>query len=232
MGESHRALKALYELHQQYQHILDEIALRQRQISSAERLQAQKQQELVNCKARLRDLRLHADQKNLELKSKEQQLNKLREQLNTANTNREYEILSGQIEADLAAKSVLEDEILELLGKIDLQQQELGQLEREFESSQRELERLRQRIESELVHLKHQAEMLAHQFPEAERFLPSEVLSTYRRAVQAFGAGALSRVEGNICTSCYLQITKQRMVELRAGKLLFCSCGRLLVLVD
>ncbi|OYW15709.1 MAG: hypothetical protein B7Z55_14825, partial [Planctomycetales bacterium 12-60-4] len=66
----------------------------------------------------------------------------------------------------------------------------------------------------------------------AEKFLPPDIIQQYRRTVQAFGADALAAVENKVCTSCYVQITSQKLVELRTGKIMFCTCGRLMYLPD
>ncbi len=64
---------------------------------------------------------------------------------------------------------------------------------------------------------------------EAEKILPSTAIVTYRRLVQAHGAGALATVENNACTACFEILSANYLVELNTGKFLFCrTCGRLL----
>ena len=64
-------------------------------------------------------MRVAADQKQLQLKAGEEKIKDLKRKLNAAASNREYQILKEQIAADDMAKSVLEDEIIEALEKID-----------------------------------------------------------------------------------------------------------------
>jgi hypothetical protein len=41
----------------------------------------------------------------------------------------------------------------------------------------------------------------------------------------------MAEVDGNICSFCYVQIPPQMIMELKAGKVMFCkTCGRLLYL--
>ena len=70
-------------------------------------------------KEKLLELRKSADGKSLQLKSNEAKNLDLTAKLNAASSNKEYEIISSQIEADKMANSVLEDEILEALDKVD-----------------------------------------------------------------------------------------------------------------
>ncbi len=68
-----------------------------------------------------------ADQKQLQLKSSEDKVKDLRRKLNAAASNREYQALLEQIAADEMANSVLADEILEALEKIDAFQKNLAE---------------------------------------------------------------------------------------------------------
>ena len=65
----------------------------------------------------------------------------------------------------------------------------------------------------------------------AEARLPENIVAPYRRLVQAYGAAALAEVEagGTACSSCYVNLPAQMVMQVRAGEVLFCKvCGRLL----
>lgn len=63
----------------------------------------------------------------------------------------------------------------------------------------------------------------------AEARLPENVIVPYRRLAQAYGAAALAEVDGTTCTSCYVSLPPQMVVQVREGQALFCkTCGRLL----
>src|ERR1044072_5633250 len=64
-------------------------------------------------------MQMSVDSKQLDLKSGEQKVLDLRVKLNTANSNREYQALIEQIAAAEMAGSVLSDEILEGMEKVD-----------------------------------------------------------------------------------------------------------------
>src|SRR5205823_624676 len=73
------------------------------------------------------------------------------------------------------------------------------------------------------------AEQLQVAITAAEGDLPGEVKVAYRRLVLAYGSGALSAVNGSICSFCYVNIPPQMGVALRGGQVMFCkTCGRLL----
>ena len=81
-----------------------------------------KKEELETLRGKLKQSKMSADQKNLQLKSSEGRIYDLNGKLNIAANNREYEALRSQIAADTMAKSVLEDEILEAVEKVDAAQ--------------------------------------------------------------------------------------------------------------
>ena len=145
-----------------------------------------------------------------------------------AASNREYEILTGQIAADTMANSVLEDEILEALTKIDQVQVDVKKGEQDVATAEADLAKVTKEVADREAGLKSQADTFQAEVAAAEKFLPNDIVPQYRRTVQAFGADALAAVENRFCTNCNIQLTSQKMVELKNGKWMFCTCGRLL----
>jgi uncharacterized protein len=228
MSASSQAIKALHDLHVKLQGVQEDLARGPRQIAAKQTAVDKKKAELDARRDKFKQLKLTADQKNLQLKTNEAKINELRTKLNIAASNREYEIITGQIAADTMANSVLEDEILEALTRIDAMQGEVKEAEQELVAAEAALQKTKADVAAREPGLKETAAALEKQVAEAEKFLPGEIVPQYRRAVQGFGAEALAAVENRVCTACHMQLTAQRMVELNSGKLMFCGCGRLL----
>lgn len=228
MPSSSQAIKALHELHLKLHEVQDELARGPRQVGAKQLAVDKKKAELEARRDKFKQLKLTADQKNLQLKTNEAKLNDLRAKLNIAASNREYEIITGQIAADTMANSVLEDEILEALTRIDGMQGEVKQAEQDVATAEAALKQTQADVAAREPALKETSGKLEKEVAEAEKFLPGDIVPQYRRAVQGFGAEALAAVENKVCTACHMQLTAQRMVELNSGKLMFCGCGRLL----
>lgn len=228
MTATNQGLKSLHEVHQRLQAVQEDLARGPRQIQIKKLAVDRKKTELEDARQSLKQARLTADQKNLQLKTNENKINDLKAKLNAVGSNREYEILTGQIAADTMANSVLEDEILEALTKIDQVQIEVKQREGEVAAAEADLAKVTAEVSARESGLKQQADTLQAEVAEAEKFLPNDIVPQYRRAVQAFGADALASVSNRYCSNCNLQMTQQKMVELKGGKWMFCSCGRLL----
>jgi predicted nucleic acid-binding Zn-ribbon protein len=229
MSAATAGLKRLHELHIRLQDINKQLEHGPRQVKARQQILSKKQAETDALKAELKQTRMLADQKNLQLKTNESKIEQLRGKLNQATSNREFDVIRSQIDADTMANSVLEDEILEVLEKIDQHQQKIKHIEDEAAQVAADVRRVAQEIESAAPKLRDQSSELQTALSEAEKILPATAVPTYRRLVQAHGAGALATVENNACTACFAILSANYLVELNTGKFLFCrSCGRLL----
>jgi predicted nucleic acid-binding Zn-ribbon protein len=223
------ALRNLNELHQKLKEVRDELAKGPRLVRVKVQIVEQKQAELEAGKSDHKAQRMLADQKSLQLKSLEVKLLDLQGKLNQAASNREYDILRGQVEADTVAKSVLEDEILETFDKIEAAAARVKELEVQLVQVKKDEAAMRDKINAAEPGLTERRIKLEAEVTAAEEFLPAETKLQYRRLVQAHGADAMAEVNGNTCTSCYVSLPAQTIVALRTGEILFCKiCGKLM----
>jgi uncharacterized protein len=233
MASASRGLKDLHQLHLKLKTVQEKLDRGPRQVRARLQFAEKKQAEVEAQAAALKQLKMAADQKSLQLKINESKIADLKAKLNVASSNREYDIIRQQIDADTMANSVLEDEILEALTKIDAAQIELKKAQQELETARTEQQRIAAEVGSVEPGLQAEAAELQAALKTAESDLPGSVLDQYRRLVQAHGAGALASVENNACTACYAILSSQLIVELKGDKVLFCrSCGRMLYRPD
>ena len=229
MTTSANTLRELHQLHLRKAELADQLQRGPRQVEARRQFTHRKDMEVEAAREKLLALRKTVDEKNLQLKTNENKIVELKGKLNTASSNREYDVLRSQIDADVMANSVLEDEILEVLEKVDELRAQCGELEQESKRARSEQERVAEEVAAREPKLKLQLDEVGAALSEAERALPHLVSEEYRRLVNAHGARALAAVENNACTECYVGLSPQSRVELNSGKLLFCkSCGRLL----
>jgi hypothetical protein len=209
--------------------VLEQLDRGPKQLKARQQFAQQKQTELEAQREKLKRLKATADEHGLQLKSNEGKIAVLKGKLNAASSNREFDAIKSQIEADSVANSVLEDEILELLEKVDQGRAAVGKLEQEVAAAKAEETRLAAEIAATDAGLRVQASELEAAISQAEGILPADVKVVYRRLVQAYGSEAFSEVEGNICSFCYVQVPSQMLMELKGGKIMFCkTCGRLM----
>ena len=222
-------LQFLHELQQKLKAVQEELDKGPRLIKAKEGLLAKRQAELEEIKALHTAQRKLADQKNLQLKTNETKLADLNAKLNMASTNREFDILKGQIAADKMANSVLEDEILDCMEHVDGLKSKIADAEKAVSDAKDDVRKMAEQVATNEAGLKDRAAKLLPAVAEAESIIPADFVATYRRLVGAHGADALAKVENNVCTSCYVSLSPQQGVELRGGKFIFCiSCGKLM----
>ena len=119
MSVSARALAELHRIHKQLGDLRERKDRGPRQIKVREVNLGKQNEELARLQAEQKAAKIRSDQKNLLLRSSEQKIEDLKVKLNQASSNREYQALKDQIAADQMAGSVLADEILEAMEKVD-----------------------------------------------------------------------------------------------------------------
>jgi len=233
MSTAAGGLRELHQLHLQLASVQEQLDRGPRQVDARVQFRERKQGEVDEQKNVVIEFRKAADERNLQLKTNEAKIEELKRKLNNAASNREFDILKGQIDADTVANSVLEDEVLEILEKIDGAQQELANIERELGVADREHQRVNDEVSEARPGHEQVVEQLTSSIREAESLLPGSVADNYRRLIGAHGAGAMAAVENQSCTACYVAISPQTQVDLNSGEIVFCMmCGRLLYRPD
>lgn len=222
-------LAELHRLHLTAREVQEQIERGPRQLKARQQITAQKQADLEAQRQKHKTLRMNADQKSLQLKSNESKIGELKIKLNQAASNREFDIIRSQMEADTVANSVLEDEILDVLEKVDGAHLAIKKLEEEVGQAKADETRAAAEISAAQPGLQSRLSELQTAIANAESRLPEEIVTPYRRLVQAYGAAALAEVDGTTCTSCYVSLPPQMVMRVRSGEAVFCkTCGRLL----
>ncbi len=157
----------------------------------------------------------------------------LKAKLNIAASNREYDLLKEQIEADQQANAVLSDEILEGLEQLDVLEQQVQLSEEEFKKTEAEQKARTAETEQRLISVRKDLEHLNSEREKAEAQLPAEIKADYLRVTAAKGEDALAPVENDSCGGCYQTLTTQVRDQLRLSRLVRCpSCSAFLYLAE
>lgn len=226
-------LRELHQLHLQLEEVCNQLARGPKQIQARRNIVEQREQEIESLKEELTQLKMAADQKSLQMKTNEGKILDLKAKLNTATSNREFDIIKSQIEADTMANSVLEDEILEAYETVDAMQTKIAEAEAARDEAVAEENRVSAEVAEREPGLKAEREKLEAALKTAESTLPTTVRQAYDRLVRSHGATALAPVENKACTVCFSTYSPNLLVELNMGKYVFCrSCGRLAYLPE
>ncbi len=192
----------------------------------------QKRAELSKLGENIKDFQKNINIKELDLKSMEAGINKLRLQMNQVKTNKEFSAIKTEIGGKEADKSVLEDEILNMMTKNEEMHQRYKSLENEIEHEQSELKELQKQVEADIKVIENEIAGLKKKHDEYAAMLDNDTLQQYNRLISHKDAVAVVSVVNGVCQGCFMSVTPQTLNQLMSGKdLTFChSCGRILYL--
>lgn len=189
--------------------------------------------DLDAAKEALKSTRMMADDKQLQLDSREAKIEDLKGKRNACDSNREYQLLNEQIAADEQANSVLSDEIFELLERIDQLEADVQQAQENFAKAQSETGALNEKVTAEHQRLTAELERVSEELAQAEKRVPEDIKPEYRRLVAANGEAALAETDRETCGNCYRTLTMQIVDQLMMQRPVFCQgCGSLMYYVQ
>lgn len=226
-------LRELHRIHQQLSDLRERLDRGPKQIKAREANVAHIDAELTQFKNDSKTAKVGADQKQLLLRSGENKISELKVKLNAAASNREYQALKDQIAADEMANSVLADEILEALEKIDVIGHQVKEAEDRLAKAKQEMSKAQQAVRDQEGLLMGDVKRLEAQLADTEKALPPDFRDPYQRLVKGKGADALAVVEGETCSGCSQRITANVYSALLMSRVVCCqACGRLLYLPE
>ena len=228
-----RLLRTIHRVLRQQTDLNGRIARGPAKVKVAKNAESAFQTSLQEASVLLKDARMSADRKQLQLQDREARIEGLETKRNACESNREYQVFNDQIQADEQANSVQSDEIFEILEKIDDLESTVKTAESNLEKGKTETEKVIKTVQLQLDNLQNDLNIVHSELADAESRLPMDIRQEYQRLVAALGEEALASVEDNSCGHCYTNVTTQLISELMMKRVTFCkSCGSLLYLSE
>ncbi|NQT85685.1 hypothetical protein HQ560_02915 [bacterium] len=178
----------------------------------------------------LKALRADTHATEVLLKGAEEGAEKLRGQLNTASTNKEYNTLQHEIADKVADASRIEDQVLAAMADIEVLEAEIETLDQAIKQIRHEYDQEAEGIEKDMAGLDEKIHSLQARRDAAASEVDAEMLEEYERIFAKKGASALAAVVSNACQGCFMHLTPQLTHVLMAGnRIVHCpNCSRLL----
>lgn len=185
--------------------------------------------------------RVQFNRLELELKTRDETVARLRASLNSAKTNKEYAAVLTQLNTTKADSSKIETQTLELMKDIEVDELECKDIQRQIEQQKETLEQNRK--ESEALSSKYEAEIekIQAEWNEAAQGVPRDALEKFKRVAETYDGQAVVAIEQQeggsgaySCGGCFMGITAE-CVNLLMTKddILRCpNCTRILILGD
>lgn len=155
---------------------------------------------------------------------------KSKDKLSLAKNNKEYQSSLKEIEELEKKNSAIEDDMLEILDKIDAAEDNIKAREQEYAVLGEEVEESRRKIRAEIEARQQDLEEFNRNLADAREKIEPELLEIFQRTKQLQANHiALARVVDEVCQGCHVTIPAQLYNELhRRDSLKFCpKCGRI-----
>lgn len=188
------------------------------------------QEQYDNTVKSLEEAKLKQKDLELEIKTKEAELQKFQQQMMSIKTNKEYDALVAEIDKVKAYISTQETELLETIDLVTLLENNIKdykiKLEQTKENNTKQLGILQKKIDS--IGDKVSGKETKRQ--EITTEIPKQLMSVYERVRKGKGGSAVVAVKKRACGACYKSLTPKKIQDIRKGnKILTCdNCGRLL----
>jgi len=183
--------------------------------------------------------KVQSDRLELELKTRDEAISRLRASLNTAKTNKEYAAVLTQLNTTKADNSKIETQVLDLMKDIEVDEAESKKIEEQIKEQKKLLEQ--KRTEAEQLSVKYEAEInqIQSEWDEAASQVPAESLEIFKRVADTYDGEALAKVEEQgakataySCGGCFMSITPESVnLLMTKDDIIRCpNCTRILVL--
>ncbi|KPK57774.1 MAG: hypothetical protein AMK73_09785 [Planctomycetes bacterium SM23_32] len=201
-------------------------------VRGQQRLLAEKKRRAEQAHQQRLDAARQADATELRIEEAEEEVQRLRTQLNVTRHQDEYDVIRQSILSHQADIQKWEDEGLKALQSVDELTGEQERLAQEAREAEQELRQMEARGATQQQELDRRAAELEREREELRNQINPDVLSAYDRLSGHHHGLPLARVRDRVCLGCYTRITKQTENRLMHGEeIVYChSCGRMLML--
>lgn len=229
----HNLMAKIHRLLRQRADLNDRIARGPIQVRIVETATQTCRDEVEKAKQNVVTTKMAADDKQLHLGTREAKIESLKQKLNACDSNKEYQLLTDAIAADQQANSVLSDEILEMLERIDQLENELAEENKKLEKAIAEMEAVKKRVAESGTQFKAELSEICAELEEAEKGLTGDIGKEYRHIVKSLEEDALAHTEGKTCGNCCHTFTAQTYNNLLTRKSVICKgCGALMYMTQ
>jgi predicted nucleic acid-binding Zn-ribbon protein len=183
--------------------------------------------------------KVQADRLEMELKTRDEAILKLRAGLNVAKTNKEYAAVLTQLNTTKADNSKIETQILELMKAIETDEAECANIQDQIDEQKQKLEQIRKEAEQLAAKYESEIEDIQTEWDQASQAIPAEPLELFNRVAETYDGEALAVVERQAgktetytCGGCFMGVPAESVnVLMTKDDIIRCpNCTRILVL--
>jgi len=183
--------------------------------------------------------KIQSDRLELELKTKDEAIARLRASLNAAKTNKEYAAVLTQLNTTKADNSKIETQILELMKNIEADEAESAEIQSQIDEQKQKLEQTRKETELSAAKFETEINEIQNQWIQVAKTIPPEPLEVFKRVAETYDGEALAVIEKQegktgaySCGGCFMGITAESVnLLMTKDDIIRCpNCTRILIL--
>jgi len=241
MGPTNVALVKLFQADQALRAAQGRLDSASRSVRVQERRIAELNEKLKLTQQQLREQQAKAGQLDLDMKSREVRIEKLRTQQQNSHNHKEYQAFLTEINTEKIDKGKVEEEWLKVMEGVEKLQAELKGISEHVDAEKKTYEHTKQQLSGKLAQLQHEVDKLRPVRDEAAAGVPASARDTFERLADRFEGEALSalgkpdrRREEYICNACNMSLVADIYNRLHSrDDLVVCpNCRRLLYIPD
>ncbi|HMB94981.1 MAG TPA: hypothetical protein VKK61_02975, partial [Tepidisphaeraceae bacterium] len=213
MGPTNVALVKLFQADQQLraaQARLDaaskDVRVQQRRVDDLSERHRLSQSKLMEGKSQSNNV-------ELDLKTRDAHIEKLRSQQQNAKNNKEYQAFLIEINTEKVDKGKIEDELMKLMEQVETGQKEVADLSTQLEAERTKLESMKQHSGEKLASMQEEIESLRGPRDEAYKHVPPGAREMFDRLAERHDGEALSAIskpdrrrEEYLCSACNMDL--------------------------
>lgn len=239
MGATLEALRTLQDIELQIVDIRGQLASKQRSVQrQAAELRAA-EEALAAGRADLRRNQIAADEVQLDVKGRDANVNRLRDNLNVVRTNKEYAAVLSQLNNEKADRSRLETRAFDLMAAVEAKRGALSEQEGAVREETQRLSNLKAQLAQAEGSFAGRLTTLEQQRGEAAGQLSPKALGLFNRISERYEGEVMARVvqvhprrQEYLCDGCNMSLAIERANALATRDDVFTcdNCGRILYL--
>jgi len=181
-------------------------------------------------KSALEKLQKERRQKEKDLEEEIERVKKAEARIYEIKTNKEYQAVLKEIDSAKKLNRQREEEILELLERLEELQKRMSHGEKELEAKRKELQRQMAELRQKEASFDQEMADEVRRKEKREKEIPPDLLSKYHLLLEKRQGVAVARVIQGVCQACNMNLRPQLFIELqKQDSLIHCpNCNRIL----
>lgn len=241
MGPTNLALVKLFQADQKLRAAQERLDAATKNVRVQERKVNDLAEKLKLAQTTLRESQSKSGQLELDLKTRDAHIEKLRTQQQNAKNNKEYQAFLVEINTEKVDKGKVEEELIRQMEAVEKGQTEQKDLTALHESESTKLQTMRTEINDRIKQLQAEIDALKPSVDEAAAAVPPKARDAYQKLADRLDGEAMAaiakpnrRAEEYVCTACNMDLVTDVYNKLHVrDDLVYCpSCRRILYIPD